>query len=569
MVMQLLSRGLLATLALLALPVWAAVSVSVDRNPIVEGETVQLTVEVDGDSRDEPDWTPLETGFRILQRSSGSQFTLSGGQSRRVRTWTLVLAPRRTGQLQIPPLTVGQQRSQPITLQVNARGNAPGQAAPAIVEFSADTTSPHVREQVLLTVRLLVTGTLASGGLSNPAADGAVVEQLGEQRESQTTRDGVRYRVFDRQYVLFPERAGALTVEPPSFTGEIASSRSPRSLFNFGGFGDTRTVVASGDPITLDVRPPPAGAATPWLPASRVELRQSILPAESPVTAGVPFTREIQLIVDGQLHTQLDPLDPAMPAGVQVYPEQPDGETRGGEAGIQGVLTQRWAMIPTQAGPLELPAVIVPWWDRTTQTTRMARIPAQQLQVQPGAARASTPTPVPGQAPPPSATTSSVTAPTTAVSAGPWRTVAWVALAGWLLTALAWVWRSVATRRSRPHAPTAQVQTVRAARKRLAEACHEGDPRRIRRALLDWARCRFERPDIVGPDSLEAALQDAQAPDPVRADLVQQARGLDAALFHRAGDWSADRLLLAVDELARRGTASRDPATMLPPLYPS
>lgn len=555
---------MLWALLLAAAPALAAVSASVDRNPIVEGETVELTVRAEGDTQGTPDFSVLDTGFRILNQSSGSQFTMAGGQTQRTRTWTVVLAPRRTGQVQIPAIPLGQAQTTPITLQVKPRGTSPDQAAPAIVEFSADLTRPYVRQQVRLSVRLLVSGTLASGGMSTPAADGAVIEQLGEQQESQTVRNGVRYRVFEREYALFPERTGPLVVEPPSFTGEIASNRAPRSMFNFGGFGDTRTVTASGDPIALEVRQVPPQAASPWLPARAVTLSQAILPDPQSVTAGVPFTREITVQVDGQLHTQLDPLRPPQPDGVQVYPEPPDGETRATVQGSRSVQTQRWAMIPTTPGALTLPPVDLHWWDTQTDTARVARIPAQVIQVQPGTgatARTAADT-----AP---ATTAQTTGRDMAATTqpGPWRMLALVAMAGWLLTGAAWLW--TLRRRPRPPQATDTTPTLRAARKRLNQACHAGEPAAIRQALLDWARCRFADAGIAGLHDVDRAARACDVPARQRRELNEGIRQLDAHIYGHRDDWSAAHLLAAVEAISAHRPAGTMQGASLPPLYPT
>lgn len=575
-------RKLLVLLAI-SLPIGnslAAVSATVDRNPVLQGEAVELQLIADSNSPGSPDFTPLDRDFNILRRSSGTQINSINGQTTRQRTWTLILAPRRLGTLTIPAIAVGQDRSQPIALDVVAPDPSAGQTSPAFIEFSADTTQPYVRQQVLLSVKLFISGQLASGGLSDPQADGAVIEQLGEQRESQAIRGQTRYRVFEREYVLFAEAAGTLTVTPPSFNGELRSGRSPRSLFNFGGLGDTRTVIANGDVIELQVQPPPGNAPPDqWLPATDVSLTQRLLPETLEPTVGTPFTREIVLGVSGQLHTQIAPLAVSDVPGAQVYTEPPERSTKGAPGGgVRGVQTQRWAVIPQAPGTLSLPAIAVRWWDVRSDQMRTASLPAIQLKVLPAsnAARAEQP---PAAAPtsesPTLAAGESEPAPpvqTTALRTtnGWWPALAAAAALGWLLTTLAWLgtrWVHNRPAKARRQSRRRALQSHQSA---LQSACKSGDPRAARTRLLDWAACRFDAPKLTRLSDLNALLQSNGANTELLRTCRKLTRNLDEAAYGATSsdDWRQIAALLPQIDAMKSARKSKENQA-LPPLYPA
>ena len=569
-------RKLLILIGLLApdAGLQAAVSATVDSQVLIEKEAVELRVTADQDSPGEPDFSPLNDNFLILRQNSGTQITTINGQTTRLRTWTLLLAPQGTGKLQIPPIAVGQDRSQAIGIEIAKANPQAGQTAPAFIEFVADTTQPYVRQQVLLTVKLFVSGQLASGGLSDPSADGAVIEQLGEQRESQAIRGQTRYRVFERDYVLFAEAAGPLGITPPSFTGELRSGRSPRALFNFGGLGDTRTVVASGDAITLDVQPPPAQApADRWLPARSVTLTQRLLPADAEPQVGVPLTREITLNIDGQLHTQVAPLELQRMSGAQVYAEQPDGNTQGVPGrGVRSSKTHRWAVIPQAAGPLTLPAVSVAWWDTDTNTLQRASLPPTPLNVMAAAAAtnaALAPAPVADRAQD-VIDSAQASAQATQQAATWWPLVAALAALGWLLTALAWAAR--AWQRQRPFAEMRRhgAATQRSHRAALDKACKAEDARAARSHLLAWAAFRFDEPNLSRLASLRAIIKNQGAEAALLQQIDATFADLDAAAFGTAntGKWrSISKLLPQIEALAKPLAAAK--TLDLPPLYPA
>ena len=208
-------RRLVAVLLLLcAGAAQAEISVQVDRNPVFVGEAFNLTVTATEASDGDPDFSALEQRLRILRRSTGSQLSIVNGRSSRQRTWEMVAVAEQAGSLTIPAIRLGSQQSQPLLLQVQARDPNAASSAPAFIEFEADTTEAWLRQQVLLTVRLYVSGNLVSGGLSEPSGAGIVIEQLGEQSEDQTLKGNTRYRVIERRYALFAEAAGCAGVAP-------------------------------------------------------------------------------------------------------------------------------------------------------------------------------------------------------------------------------------------------------------------------------------------------------------------------------------------------------------------
>ncbi|MES9901424.1 MAG: BatD family protein, partial [Sedimenticola sp.] len=169
---SILSFSLLLLLLLLPVVASAAVEASLDRQMIREGETVQLTIEVEGQSNSQPDTTPLERDFDLLGTSSNSRLSIVNGRADARTTWTIVLSPKRMGELEIPPLVVGAQQSPPLKLQVE-RASAPtvDESADIFIESEIVPESPYVQAQLLLRVQLFHAVEISKGSLSDPAAE--------------------------------------------------------------------------------------------------------------------------------------------------------------------------------------------------------------------------------------------------------------------------------------------------------------------------------------------------------------------------------------------------------------
>src|SRR5699024_3818088 len=152
-----------------------------------------------------------EPDFDILARNQHYSVQTVNGEMTGEITWTYQLAPKKTGKLTIPPLPFKDSTSKPVTIDVIS-GTPPDEGASGqasrrgFIELSADKDELYVQEQLVLTIRLFFNGNLIRGELSEPEAPDAIVEPLGKQREFSRYRDGVRYRVVERKYALFPQQ---------------------------------------------------------------------------------------------------------------------------------------------------------------------------------------------------------------------------------------------------------------------------------------------------------------------------------------------------------------------------
>ena len=102
----------------------AAVIASIDRSSVELNESFTLKITVDTAIDTEPDASALDADFIVGTRSQLSNTTIVNGQISRSRTWTYVLMARREGSLEIPPVRIGSERSEPVPVTVSPPSNA-------------------------------------------------------------------------------------------------------------------------------------------------------------------------------------------------------------------------------------------------------------------------------------------------------------------------------------------------------------------------------------------------------------------------------------------------------------
>jgi hypothetical protein len=372
--------GALLLLILFAAPAFAEVRAWLDRERVGVGETATLNIQTDQATVDSPDYSPLAPDFDVSGNTSSRQFESINGRSRTRVLFAVALRPLRTGTLRIPSLQVGNERTQPLTLQVSGTVPAPARAGGVVfIEAQADAMSPYVQQAVGYTVRLYYATSLISGQLDQDPPEGATLQRVGEDLQYQRDVAGKRYTVVERRYLLIPERSGALTIPGARFRGQ-----------GMGGFFDDlfgdgrRELSARGPTQTLDVRSVPANAPQPWLPLRGLELRYLSTPQAA--RAGEAATITIEARADGASATQLPDLELGSVDRAQVFADPPQIEEAFDQGRPQVRIVRKFSVVPARAGTLRIPGPRMRWWDARAGAARTAALPDIAFDVAPGAA---------------------------------------------------------------------------------------------------------------------------------------------------------------------------------------
>lgn len=404
--------------ALLALPAWSVsaqgtgVTATVDRNTVGIGETLTLTIAVEG-ANGQPDLPPLDD-FQVVGSSSSMQMQTINGATVVQSVTQYALQPLRTGELTIPAfqMVVGGQavgNTDPIQITVTQEPSAPAQPQPGALpqlfqggadpfdlfglldhmlqtgpgsgsmpgfgqmpampsrslpeiaapdalqgqdyyaEAFVDTDTPYQGEQVLYTLRLY--RALENFGqieYKAPIFTGFWSEQAPDQKDYTTQAGGRAYMVSELQHVLFPTVAGQTTIDPARFT-------LPGAFLGASG-----SEVASA-PVTLNVQPLPAGAPASFQGAvGQFSMESDVNPTD--VKVGDAVTQRVTISGAGNVEQITDPVW-AEDAAWRAFDSKAstDSELQNGQ--LTGVRRIERVLVPTQAGQLTLPGAEYSYFD--------------------------------------------------------------------------------------------------------------------------------------------------------------------------------------------------------------
>jgi len=535
----------------------ADIRVSVDRNPVNLNESFSIVFK-DGSQVDgSPDFSPLERDFEILNQQRSSNMSWINGKSSREEQWILDVMAKRAGDLTIPPIAFGADLTQALTVSVTHAPQAPATdnaGEDLFLQVQATPQAPYVQSQVLYSVKFFRRVQVAQASLTEPDLNDVLVEKLGDDTTYSTQINGVNYTVTERQYAIFPQQSGKLTIPALVLNAEILSGRQPR----FNGFfnrAPTETRRVSSEAIVLDVQPVPQtyhGSA--WLTADSLTLSQVWSDPSLSVNVGEPLTRTVTLSARGTTVGQLPELVGTNGIdGIKTYPDQPVLKEDKLSGGLTAVRQEKIAYIPSKPGSYTLPPIQLVWFNTRTQTVETASLPA--LTIQAVAADDNQTRPAQTLAQDASSLPNNTAADVVAIThdAGYWPWLAGFFGLGWLLTL---VWILAKSRKAKAVAASPQpVAPLFDFSKPLRDACRRHDPQAAKNALLAWGAQRY------GVDNLSSLA--GCCAQPLQLEIQQLNRSLYAG---DSGDWDAHALERAFAQHSKQ--PDRPPsAHTLEPLY--
>lgn len=558
---------LLGCIPLLAWAQAAAPVASLDRSKVGLGETVTLNIEIGDETSSAPDLSPLTPDFVVLGTSTSHSLSIVNGRRESHTILGIALRPRREGHLTVPSLLIAGQSTQPLPLEVSASNDAGNAAAdrPVVLEGKAEPSQAYVGQQIDYTLRLYFAVNLADGQLGDPSAEAAEVRRIGQDANYQTMRGGRRFNVVERHYAIFPQHAGTLEIQPPTFQGTAVDPTDANSFF---GAGEPINAVA--ERARVDVRARPASAAGgAWIPARELKLSLDGMPADSKARVGQPITLNMRLEATGLPFEALPALSLPKLDGADVYPDK--AVTGGGSTGswVTGRRQQSFAVVPTRVGTLHIPETTLHWWSVVSDKAEVAVVPAQDIVVGAGSSMASAPVATApsqaGRVPAPAQASTTGVAPSPLAGAGiPWRWLFIAVLVLWLVTLAAWFVlgrrrRRGASSTGASHGPVIPATTrERPARESFLKIAAGDDLAATERALLQWARS--VRPSVRTLGELSVALREGVQRDAIAA--LQRAR---FAGGERPAGSLRDAFVKGFDWLEPPAVNDGDG---LPPLYP-
>jgi hypothetical protein len=311
-----------------------------------------------------PDFSALQKDFKILNTDYGNALNMVNGVTSMQTFWRLQLEPRRAGELIVPVIKFGNNQSTAHKLVVKSyvvnpttQNSVVNTNEPVFVRAEMSSTSPYVQSQIFYTFKVYFRAQLQDPTIEMPQTKDVISMQLEEAQTYQTTINGNVYNVVEKNFAIFPKKAGTLTILPMQFHAYLIDE-------NVSAFSNPFNVVApkavnlATKAFNLTVRDVPSKyQGTTWLPAKNISLKEQWSDQTAHWEAGVPVTRTITIEAKGLRADQLSDLTFDKIKGVNVYVDAPKRTNNIEKDSVVGVLEQKVTYIPNNSQSFTIPPI--------------------------------------------------------------------------------------------------------------------------------------------------------------------------------------------------------------------
>ena len=356
---------------------------------------------------------PSIQGFDVLMGPSRSTSVniINGNRSESI-TFTYILMATKEGEYTIPGATLSAKGNQMISNSVKikvlpedktstnsggSQGNVPGRSGTSIsnsdlfITSTLSKTNVYEQEAFLLTYKIYTVVDLR--GFDNvklPDFKGfhsQEVELPTNRRWGLEHYKGRNYHsTIFRQFVLFPQQAGKLTIDPARFDASVNVVQEvddPFEAFFNGGANSFQVKKVLNTPkLTIDVKALPSGKPAGFSGGvGTFNISSSINSTQ--VKTNDAITVKVVISGTGNLKLVSEP-EIKFPEDFEVYDPKVDNQFRLTSSGLSGNKVIEYLAIPRNAGTYKIPPVQFSYFDIKTQSYKTLSTEEYVVQVEKG-----------------------------------------------------------------------------------------------------------------------------------------------------------------------------------------
>lgn len=373
-----------------------SVTASVDRNHIAFGESVTMTIAVQGTQSGTPPSIPNVNGLSFDGPSTQTSFSLNNAQMSQSVNFVYQVTPGRTGEFTIPAIevTAGGKSylTTPIKLVVE-KGVAQNDSSQTLfARVLISSAQVYLGQTVPVEVLVFSRPDVPLKGLGGfkYEADGLGFKFLPNLKSGSQVINGESFNVQVIEASISPTRTGALNFGPCVLKAQVAVQRQGRNNWPFDDmFGrvEVREAPVTAEAVPIEVLPLPeegrpadfAGAIGQW------KLEVTAKPTE--IAVGDPITLTIKVSGSGNIDTvpapKLGPLD-----GFKTY--DPTTKTTKDDLNTTGERTIQQVLIAKSTEVKELPEIRLTYFDPAAKAYKTAVQSPIKLTVKAGSGGQST-----------------------------------------------------------------------------------------------------------------------------------------------------------------------------------
>ena len=357
----------------------AKLTLRLSQESVDSGEFTELVLESDTQTSETPDFKPLEEDFTLSNFQSQSSISIVNGKYTSSRIWRVRLMPNRIGDLVIPPIRVGSDQTNPITIRVRELRPEVAEALKnaAFYELTVEPQEQYVQGAIYITRRLYLSNRVQRESDSSTGFDvnDAVFIPINDAYDSRDYRNGQAYDVHHIEVAMFPQKSGELVLKPITTNVSMVNPRTGKRI----------AVMVSTEETIINVLPIPTEypADKPWLPATSVRLEDQFSPSSwQSIQVGTPLVRTITVRAKDTYSTAIPDIQLNVPDLLKAYPDAPETTQTATNSHISSSKVSTFNMIPVSSGQGELGKIALTWWNTSTRKVETAELSAKRFHIE-------------------------------------------------------------------------------------------------------------------------------------------------------------------------------------------
>ena len=340
---------------------------------------VEFTMNKDGDNFNPPNFN----GFKVVMGPSQSiSSSWVNGKRSFSKSYGYILTPLITGSYEIGQATIEidgkTYKTVPKKIQVTgavANPNAPKTADDIADEnlhlvAEVSKTSPYLNEAVTVVYKLYISPSVSVTNfrpLDSPKYNNFWSQDIPVKRydTKNATYDGKPFRsVILKRVVLYPQKAGKLTIEPLALEIYVDVPTNRRDFFGGKIFKQAKKTVSAGR-RTLNVKTLPEAGKPDDFGGAVGDFEFSVTTSKSSLNASESLQARVEVTGKGNLKLFQLP-KPELPSALEVYEPEFDESVRTNLSGMEGKVANNYTVVPSYRGKYPIPSISFSYFNPKT-----------------------------------------------------------------------------------------------------------------------------------------------------------------------------------------------------------
>jgi hypothetical protein len=365
---------------------------SKERLGVNERLRADFTMNRDGDNFVPPDFE----GFRILMGPSQAiSSSWINGVRTYSKTYSYTLQPLAKGKFTIGQASIVIEgktyKTIPAEVTITEAVDQPN-GTPSVDRIADENlhlvaevskTSPYMNEPVSVVYKLYVSPSIVVSNfrpMDNPTYNNFWSHDIPLTRYNieEGLYQGKPYRfVILKRVVLYPQKSGALEIEPLALDVSLEVPTDKRDFFGSPIYTKTNKVVSAGG-RTIQVKPLPETGRPEDFSGAVGDFRFSVTTSKDALNASESLQAKVTVEGKGNLKLfQLPKL--TLPSSLEVYEPEFSENVRTNLSGMQGSVTEEYTVVPGFQGKYPIPSISFSFFNPKTE--RYQRVSSEEITI--------------------------------------------------------------------------------------------------------------------------------------------------------------------------------------------